>query len=160
MKIVVSPFVCVPTALVANKSSTGPVRAKLYDDAIAALTRTLLEHHSEVARQVPLASLITAPDTEKGARFPIHPGASSYLTDTEASWYSLFSDQIWNVVLVAGILSSLITAISGLLKGKEEDPVRQFLDRLKGLVERAQSTRDSGELDSVSRDLSVLRSKL
>ena len=88
----------VATALAANRASTGPLRDRIYNNAIAELTRDLLEWRSELARKVPLASLMAAPDIEKGARFPVHPGAAAYLGDTDTSWLTLVSDQIWNVM--------------------------------------------------------------
>jgi TRAP-type uncharacterized transport system substrate-binding protein len=143
----------VPTALAANKVSTGPLRERLYNNAITELTRNLLERKGEVARKVPLASLIAAPDTEKGARFPVHAGAGAYLGDTDTSWYSLISDQIWNVLLVGGILSSLATAAAGFLKREAKDPMRELLERLKSIAERARSAADPEAADALSQDL-------
>jgi TRAP-type uncharacterized transport system substrate-binding protein len=150
----------VPTALAANKVVADPVREKVYNDAIAELTRNLLERHGEVARQVPLASLIAAPDTDKGARFPIHPGANAYLGDTETSWYSVFSDQIWNVVLVGGMLSSVITVAAAFLKRQAADPMRELLGRLKSIAERAGTSTDPGEADALSQDLRTVAIEL
>jgi TRAP-type uncharacterized transport system substrate-binding protein len=146
----------VPTALAANTVSTGPLRHRLYNNAITDVTKNLLERRSELARKVPLASLIAAPDTDKGARFPIHPGASAYLGDTDTSWFTLFSDQIWNVLLVGGLLSSIATAAAGFLKKQETDPMRALLDRLKAIAERARSATAPEEADELSRDLGTL----
>jgi TRAP-type uncharacterized transport system substrate-binding protein len=134
----------VPTALVASRISTGPLRERLYNNAINELTRNLLERRSELARKVPIASLIAAPDTEKGARFPVHPGAAAYLGDTDTSWYTLFSDQIWNVMLVGGLLTSIATAAAGLLKQQANDPMRELLERLKGIADRARTAASIG----------------
>ncbi len=106
----------VPTALAANKAATGPLRAKIYNNAITELTQNLLERRGELARKVSLASLIAAPDTEKGARFPVHPAATAYLSDTDTTWFTLLSDQVWNVLLVGGMLSSLSAALAAYLK--------------------------------------------
>src|SRR5262245_44753554 len=143
----------VPTALVASKSSTGPVRARIYNNAITELTRNLLERKSELARKVPVASLIAAPDTDKGARFPVHPGASAYLDDTDTTWYTLFSDQIWNVMLVGGLLTSIATAAGGFLKQQTKDPMRELLERLKSIAERARAAASPDEADALSQEL-------
>jgi TRAP-type uncharacterized transport system substrate-binding protein len=143
----------VPTALVAARISTGPLRARVYNNAVTELTRTLLERRGEVARKVPLASLIAAPDTDKGARFPVHPGASAYLDDTDTSWYTLVSDQIWNVMLVGGLLTSVATAAAGFLKQQAKDPMRELLERLKGIADRARSAAGPDEADALSQEL-------
>ncbi len=46
----------VKTALVANSASSGPLRDRIYNNAIKELTRALIERHGELAREVPLAS--------------------------------------------------------------------------------------------------------
>jgi hypothetical protein len=106
----------VPTALAANRASSGPLRERIYNNAIMDVTQYLLERRSELTRKVPLASLIAPPDTEKGARFPVHPGAAAYLGDTVTSFLTLVSDQFWNVMLVGGMLTSLLAASGSFLK--------------------------------------------
>jgi TRAP-type uncharacterized transport system substrate-binding protein len=98
----------VKTALVANGASTGLFGERIYNNAIEEVTRSLLERHGELARAVPLASLVAAPNKTDDARFPVHPGTHAYLNDTDTSWSTLLSDRIWNIVLVGGGLSSVI----------------------------------------------------
>jgi TRAP-type uncharacterized transport system substrate-binding protein len=150
----------VPTALAANKAATGPLRERIYNNAITELTRNLLERRSELARKAALASLIAAPDTEKGARFPVHPGATAYLSDTDTSWFSLISDQIWNVVLVGGMLGSILAAVLGILKRDAPDPMRELLGRLRSVAERARTSSDPGEADTLSQELSAIAIEL
>jgi hypothetical protein len=128
-------------------SRSDPVRTKVYNNAITELIKGLIERRIALARQVPLASLIAAPDSEKGARLPVHPGAEAYLSDTDVSWYTLLSDQIWNVVLVGGILSSVFAAAAGFLKRSATDPMRELLDRLRAITERARTTNDPADAD-------------
>ena len=143
----------VPTALAANKAATGPLRAKIYNNAITELTQNLLERRGELARKVSLASLIAPPDTEKGARFPVHPAATAYLSDTDTTWFTLLSDQVWNVLLVGGMLSSLSAALAAYLKKDAADPMRELLDRLKSITERAQASGNPGDPDVMSQEL-------
>jgi TRAP-type uncharacterized transport system substrate-binding protein len=143
----------VPTALMANRAASGPLRDKVYNNAITELTKDLLERRSELARRVPLASLIAPPDTEKDARFPVHPGATAYLSDTDTTWFTLFSDQIWNLLLVGGMLSSISAFVAGYLKRNAKDPMRELLDRLKGIAERARTSTDPAEADVLAQDL-------
>lgn len=146
----------VVTALAANRASTGPLRERLYNNAIQEVTRGLLEQHSELARQVPLASLIDPPDSDKGARFPVHPGTAAYLEDTDTSWVTLFSDQVWNVVLVGGVVSSILAAAGSFLKQGAPNPVGEALDRLKDIIERAEASTDPGDAAALSHELRML----
>ena len=150
----------VPTVLAANRIATGPVRTKVYNNAITELTKGLIERRIALARQVPLASLIAAPDSEKGARFPIHPGAEAYLSDTDVSWFTLLSDQIWNIVLVGGILSSVLAAAAGFLKRSARDPMGELFDRLRTINERARTTTDPGDVDVLRQELSTIGAEI
>jgi TRAP-type uncharacterized transport system substrate-binding protein len=146
----------VKTALVANTAATGPLRERIYNNAIKELTRSLIERHGELAREAPLASLITAPDKDDDARFPIHPGTSAYLDDTDTSWATLFSDQIWNVVLVGGVVSSVFAAAASFLMSGGSDALLEILERLKGITERAEASSDPAEAAALSRELREL----
>ncbi len=150
----------VPTALAANKAATGPLRARVYNNAITELTQNLLQRRSELARKVSLASLIAPPDTEKGARFPVHPGATAYLSDTDTSWFTLLSDQVWNVLLVGGMLSSVFAAVAAFLKQDAPDPMREQLDRLKSIAERARKSADPDDADALSQDLNDVATEI
>jgi TRAP-type uncharacterized transport system substrate-binding protein len=146
----------VPTALAANKAATGPLRERIYNNAITELTRTLLEQRGTLARQVSLASLIAAPDTEKGAKFPVHAGATAYLSDTDTSWFTLVSDQVWNVLLVGGMLSSISAGLAAYLKRDKPDPMRDILNRLESIAERAWVSTDPGDAHKLAQELSTV----
>jgi TRAP-type uncharacterized transport system substrate-binding protein len=151
----------VPIVLAASKAATGPVRAKVYNNAITELTKNLIERRMALARQVPLASQIAAPESEKGsARFPIHPGAEAYLSDTDVTWFTLLSDQIWNVLLIGGMLSSVFAAASGFLKHSATDPMREVLNRLRDIGERARSATDPTAADALRQELGAVAADL
>jgi len=151
----------VPTVLAANRSAAGPVRAKVYNNAITELTKGLIERRQALARQIPLAALIAPPDSEKAsARFPVHPGAEAYLSDTDISWFTLMSDQIWNILLVGGMLSSVFAGAAGFLKASAKDPMRDILERLRGITERARTATDPADADALQQELSTIAVEL
>jgi TRAP transporter TAXI family solute receptor len=146
----------VPTVLAANRIATGPVRTKVYHNAITELTKGLIERRLALARQVPLASLIAAPDHEKGARFPLHPGAEAYLADTDVSWFTLLSDQIWNILLIGGLLSSAFAGAAGFLKRSVTDPMRELLERLRAITDRARTATDPADAEVLRGELNAI----
>jgi TRAP-type uncharacterized transport system substrate-binding protein len=147
----------VPTVLAANRIATGPVRTKVYNNAVTELTKGLIERRLALARQVPLASLIAAPEHEKGtARFPLHPGAEAYLADTDVSWFTLLSDQIWNILLIGGMLSSVFAASAGFLKRSATDPMRELLERLRGITDRARVGADPADAEVLRGELNAI----
>ena len=148
----------VPTVLAANQASIRPLKGKIYNNAITDLTKTLLQRHGEIARKLPLASLVSAPDDDKSSRFPVHQGTAAYLADTDVSWSTFFSEQIWNVVLVGGILSWIFAAAWSFLKPRRLDPMRKLLDRLSDITSRARTSSDPRDLIDFRRsDPSALR---
>ena len=146
----------VPTVLAANLASARPLKGKLYNNAITELTKVLLQRHGDIARNLPLASLIAAPDDDKSARFPVHPGTTAYLADTDVSWATFFSEQIWNVVLIGGILSSVCAAAWSFLKPQNLDPMRKMLDRLNDIISQAQTSSDQSGFDNLSKSLNKI----
>jgi len=146
----------VKTALAANSAPSGPLRERVYDNAIKEVTRSLIERHGELARDVPLASLISAPDPDDDARFPIHAGTKDYIDDTDTSWTTLFSDQIWNVVLVGGAASSVFAAAAGFLMKGARDPMLEILERLRNITERAEASTDPADAAALSQELRKL----
>jgi TRAP-type uncharacterized transport system substrate-binding protein len=146
----------VPTVLAANRASSRPLKGKIYNNAITELTRTLLQRHGEIARKIPLASLIAAPDDDKSSRLPVHTGTAAYLADTDVSWATFASEQIWNVVLVGGILSSIFAAAWSFLKPQRLDPMRTLLERLSEIASRARTSSDIREFKTLSDDLNSI----
>jgi TRAP-type uncharacterized transport system substrate-binding protein len=150
----------VPTVLAANQIAAGPIRTKVYNDAITELTQVLIERRMALARQVPLASLIAAPDSGKGARFPVHDGAKAYLSDTEVTWAALLSEQMWNIVLVGAILSSGFAAAASFIRRNAKDPMRELLDQLRAITERARTATDPADVDVLRQELSTIAEKI
>ena len=128
----------------------------MYDNAIKELTRSLIERHGELARDVPVASLITAPDKDDDARYPVHAGTQDYLDDTDTSWGTLFSDQIWNVMLLGGMATSVFAAAGAFLTRGAPDPLQDLLGRLRDLAERAEVSDDPADAAGLSRELREL----
>jgi len=101
---------------------------------------------------------IEKPDTDKDVRFPIHPGTAAYLDDTDISWFTLFSDQIWTVWLVGGVLASASIGFLGFMRTPSKDPTQGLLERLGAITARAKTHPD--ELDRLTDELAEVASKL
>lgn len=149
----------VKTALVAN-TVTGPLRQFINNNAIKEVTRSLIERHGELAHEAPIASLISAPDKDDDARFPVHPGTSAYINDDDTSVATLFSDQIWNIVFVAGAVSSVFAAAGSFLVTGGSDPLLEILGQLKAVTERAEASTDPAEAPTLSHELRELSFKM
>ena len=72
------------------------------------------------------------------------------------TWFTLLSDQIWNVLLVGGMLSSVFAAAAGLLRRSTTDPMRELLERLRAITERARAATDPADADVLQQELSTI----
>jgi TRAP-type uncharacterized transport system substrate-binding protein len=143
----------VPTILAGN-TPTGPIRAKIRAQAVMELARNMFERRSELSQKLGYTVAIEKPDNDKGVRFPVHPGAAAYLDDTDITWFTLFSDQIWTVWLVGGVVATAGAGLLGAFRRPKADPMQEHLDRLRSITKRARERPD--ELDALSDELSDL----
>ncbi len=143
----------VKTALVANEIVTPSLRKRLNDNAVKDVVQSLVERRGDLQREAPLASLIAAPDKDEDSRFPFHPGAAAYVDDVDTSWTSLFSDQLWNMVLVAGALSSATAFVAGFLAKGRSHPTAKILDRLRAIAETAEASDDPDDAEALAQEL-------
>jgi TRAP-type uncharacterized transport system substrate-binding protein len=143
----------VPTILAGN-TPAGTIRAKIRAQAVMEIARNMFERRSELSQKLGYTVAIEKPDNDKGVRFPVHPGANAYLDDTDISWYTLFSDQIWTVWLVGGALASIGAGALGAFRRPKADPMQEHLDRLRSMTKQAREHPD--ELDALTDELSDL----
>jgi TRAP-type uncharacterized transport system substrate-binding protein len=147
----------VPTILAAN-SPSGPIRAKIRAQAIMEVAQNLIERRAELSQKIGYPVGIEKPDNEKGVRLPVHPGASAYLDDTDISWFTLFSDQIWTVWLLGGAVTTAWVAFMGFMRKPHVDPMRDRLARLSEIAEQARTKPD--ELDALADELAQMGAEL
>ena len=69
------------------------------DTAVAAFARQLFTNRQQLAREMPTASQIEKPDTDKDAALPAHAGAAAYIDGNERTFLEKYTDYIWFVVL-------------------------------------------------------------
>src|SRR5712672_4701572 len=72
----------------------------LSDTAVGTFTRQLFAVRQTLAREVPTASKIEKPDTDKDAALPAHQGAAAYIDGTERTFLEQYSDYLWGGILV------------------------------------------------------------
>jgi hypothetical protein len=78
----------------------------LSDTAVAAFARQLFTNRQQLAREMPTASQIEKPDTDKDAALPAHAGAAAYIDGNERTFLEKYTDYIWFAVLIVSGLGS------------------------------------------------------
>ena len=118
----------------------------LSDTAVAAFARQLFTNRQQLARELPTASQIEKPDTDKDAALPAHAGAAAYIDGNERTFLEKYTDYIWFVVLV---LSGLGSAGAWLRHYWNKDEREQYIahrDQLLELISRVRSAETPEEL--------------
>ena len=118
----------------------------LSDTAVAALTRQIFTNRQQFARELPNASQIEKPDTDKDAALPAHAGAAAYIDGNERTFLEKYTDYLWFAVL---ILSGLGSAGAWLKHYWNKDEREQYIvhrDHLLDLIPKVRSAETPDEL--------------
>ena len=142
----------VPFYLVANK--------KLGDDEIADLARAIMDARRELVAEHPMLAQISAPSTDKDAYIPVHPGAAAFYDGTEQGFLDKYSDALYYIPMLLGILASVLTAawkFIGFGSHAKEVDAMEGLHALVGPIRGAQSDADLTAIEA--RIDEILRSE-
>jgi len=129
------------------------VAAKALSDTTAgAFTRAVFTVRPTLAREIPAASKIEKPDTDKDAAIPAHPGAAAYIDGTERTFLDKYSDYIWGAVLLLSVLGSGTAWLRHYWKRDERTLTSQHRDKLLVAIAQVRKTDSIEELDNLQRD--------
>src|SRR3954469_5048666 len=118
----------------------------LSDTTVGAFARQLFTVRQQVARELPSASKIEKPDTDKDAALPAHQGAPAYIDGNERTFLEKYTDYIWGAIL---ILSGLGSAGAWLKHYWNKDEREQYIahrDQLLALIARVRKAETPEEL--------------
>jgi TRAP transporter TAXI family solute receptor len=121
----------------------------LSETVVGTLTRQIFAAKPALARQVPGASKIEKPDTDKDAALPAHPGAAAYIDGTERTFMDRYSDYIWGVVLLFSVLGSATAAVRHFIKRDERRLNILHREKLVAAIAQARKIETIEELDAL-----------
>ncbi len=133
----------------------------LSESTVGALTRQIFAAKPTLAREIPGASRIEKPDTDKDAALPAHPGAAAYIDGTERTFMDKYSDYIWGVVLLFSVLGSATAAVRHFIRRDERRQNVGHRERLVEAIARVRAINTIEELDALQREADdILRETL
>jgi TRAP-type uncharacterized transport system substrate-binding protein len=142
-----------PVYLVARKT--------LDNDTAAAVAKAIIELRRDLAGEFPLVNQIAAPDTDKDAAIPIHPGAKQYFDGDEKTFFDRFGDYIFYGTLILGSITSVLAALWKFLIGESTAPGRRLIDRADEMCARIRAAHTEDELEAVENEINAaLRTEL
>lgn len=128
-------------------------RKTLSEPKIATLTKQILTNRQTFSRELPSATQLKKPDTDKDAALPVHRGAAAYVDNNERSFLDGYSDYIWFSILALSGLGSGLAWLRKFLARDEWEGVAALGEKITAITDRA---RRAGN----SRDLSLLEGEV
>ena len=122
------------------------------DSTISDLTKTIFQIRPALARDVELANRIEAPDTDKGASLPLHPGADAYYEGEVETFFDRYSDWIYLSIMGVSILGSGLAGLASRATNRKRTRTLGLLDRLLAIVRQARLAPDGRELDALESE--------
>ena len=124
-------------------------RKKLDEDTVAHFSRLLFTMRNAIGADAPTNVKIEAPDTDKDASVPVHPGAAAYIDGDVKTFFDRYSDLLYWGLMVFSFLGS---ALAGLATYAKSDGRSQRLKVLEQLLEIGKQAR-TAEIDAADRRL-------
>ena len=128
-------------------------RKSLSETTVAALARQLLAARQVLARQVPGATHIKKPDTDKDAALPVHRGAAAYIDGTERTFLDRYGDYFWFALLVLSALGSAGAWLRQFLKRDEREENNGLRDKVMAMASKVRTAQSLEELLAMQREV-------
>lgn len=136
-------------------------RKSLSDTAVGGFARQLFTVRQVLAREVPGASKIEKPDTDKDAALPAHQGAAAYIDGTERTFLERYSDYFWFAILVLSGLGSAGAWLRHYLKRDEREQTSHRRENLLAMISRAREAKTLEDLATMQHEVDgILRETL
>jgi TRAP transporter TAXI family solute receptor len=133
----------------------------LSETTAATLTRQIFTVRQNVMAEIPAASKIETPDTDKDANIPAHPGAAAYVDGEEKTFLDRYSDYIWWGIMGLSAMGSLGAWLAGYMKRGERNNNTSLRERLLEMLPLARRASSHEELDEMQAEADdILRDTL
>ena len=127
--------------LVARKSDS--------DSVIATLAKTIYSSRQALAAAVPGEIKIEAPSTDKDADVVVHPGALSYLNDSQQSFFDKYGNEIFYGMLIFPVIGSALAGMASYLRRDTRTRRLRLLQRVLDLVRKAHAAQNLEALEQL-----------
>lgn len=128
-------------------------RKSLSETAVGGFVRQLFTVRQVLAREVPGASKIEKPDTDKDAALPAHQGAAAYIDGTERTFLERYSDYFWFAILLLSGLGSAGAWLRHYLKRNEREQTSLHREKLLEMISKAREAKSLDELAAMQHEV-------
>jgi hypothetical protein len=128
----------------------------LPEKTVAAFVRQLFAVRPSLARELPVASKIEKPNTDKDAALPAHPGAAAYIDGNERTFMEEYSDYIWGGILLLSVLGSGSAALRHYIKRDERRLNTEHHEKLLAAISQLRTDESLAQLLPLQRAAEAL----
>ena len=121
-------------------------RRQLSEATAAEFTKQLLAIRQSLTAELPSAARIEAPDTDKDAPVPVHPGAAAYIDGELKTFFDRYGDILFWALMLVSLLGS---AVTGLMSYSRADDRVRRLGALEKLLEITKNARTASTMQAV-----------
>jgi TRAP transporter TAXI family solute receptor len=132
------------------------VRKALSETTVAAFYRQLFALRQAIARQVPGATHITKPDTEKDAELPVHRGAAAVIDGTERTFLDRYGDYFWFALLLLSGIGSAGAWLRHYFNRDEREENTSHRNRILAMVSRVRTAESNQDLLTMQREVDAI----
>lgn len=126
--------------------------ATLEDSDVSELTKLIFTMRPSLARDVPLANRIEAPDLSRSASVPVHPGANAYYENEVENFFDRYSDWIYLGIMGFSIMGSGFAGLASRASSRRRARTLGLLDRLLEIVRQSRLAQRPADLDGLERE--------
>src|SRR6516164_8230377 len=124
-------------------------RKSVSDSVIATLAKTIYSSRQALAAAVPGEIKIEAPSTDKDADAVVHPGALTYLNDSQQSFFDKYGNEIFYGMLIFPVFGSALAGMASYLRRDTRTRRLRLLQRVLDLVRKAHGAQNLEALEQL-----------
>jgi TRAP transporter TAXI family solute receptor len=130
---------------------------KLSDALAGELARLIFTLKPALVQDVPSATLIEPPSTEKGEGPPVHPGAAEYFDGTQQTFFDRYGDYFYLFLIGFSMVGSAMAAFIGRAMSRDQQRDRARVDaltqRLVIIMRSVRTAEDDARLDDFQHEI-------
>jgi TRAP transporter TAXI family solute receptor len=127
----------------------------LRDDTVTALAKAIMDARRDLINAEPLLAQIAAPNTDKDAYIPVHPGAAAYFDGEVLGFFDKYGNQLFYGPMILGALMSALAAAWKFMGGGQQS-TEEPLDLMNALAGRVRAAGSPTELDALEDEVDHL----
>jgi len=126
-------------------------RSSMFDWPAGEIARLLFTNKSKITAELPFAYQMEAPDTDKDAILPVHPGVAAYVNGEQKSLYDTFESLFWMGWMLCTLVGVSYAALRSRLNRSKHDATSDATDRVLEMLSQTRDA-DAKRLDFLERE--------